>query len=146
MAARALAQGSIMIAFNRWLAIVGGILVPSAEVLRRYHQMLDLRVLPFWMDDFILGGFLLYGVWRTRHDIARGMPFLTAAWGFACGMGYSSFFAQLADIQNRPVDVSGASAAFVVTIKGIALAFGVIGLITALMWKPTQTSGSPRLA
>ncbi len=62
--------------------------MPAAEVLRRYHQMLDLSVLPFWMDDFILGGFLLYGAWRTRHDIARGMPVLTAAWGFACGMGY----------------------------------------------------------
>ena len=98
------------------------------------------------MDDFILGGFLLYGVWRTRHDIARGMPVLTAAWGFACGMGYSSFFAQLADIQNRPVDVSGASAAIVVTIKGVALAFGLIGLITALMWKPAQASAAARTA
>jgi hypothetical protein len=129
-----------MIAFNRGLAIVGGILVPSAEVLRRYHQMLDLRVLPFWMDDFILGGFLLYGAWRTRHDIARGLPVLTAAWGFACGMGYSSFFSQLATIQAQPTDVSGASAAMVVTIKGIALAFGVIGLITALMVKPARES------
>jgi len=127
-----------MIAFNRGLAIVGGILVPAAEVLRRYHQMLDLSVLPFWMDDFILGGFLLYGAWRTRHDVARGMPALTAAWGFACGMGYSSFFAQLATIQAQPTDVSGASAAFVVTAKGIALALGVIGLITALMHKPAS--------
>jgi hypothetical protein len=129
-----------MIAFNRWLAIVGGILVPAVEVLRRYHQMLDLSALPFWMDDFILGGFLLYGAWRTRHDIARGMPALTAAWGFACGMGYSSFFAQLATIQTQPTDVSGVSTAMAVTIKGIALAFGVIGLITALMWKPASSS------
>jgi hypothetical protein len=127
-----------MIAFNRGLAIVGGILVPAAEVLRRYHQMLDLRTMPFWMDDFILGGFLLYGAWRTRHDVARGMPALTAGWGIACGMGYNSFFAQLATIQAQPTDVSGASAAMVVTIKGVALAFGVIGLITALMWKPTE--------
>lgn len=125
-----------MIAFNRGLAIVGGILVPGVEVLRRYHQMLDPRTLPFWMDDFILGGFLLYGAWRTRHDIARGMSALTAAWGFACGMGYSSFFGQLMDIQNRPVDVSGVSASTAVTVKGIALAFGAIGLITALMYKP----------
>jgi hypothetical protein len=129
-----------MIVFNRWLAIVGGILVPAAEVLRRYHQMLDLSVMPFWMDDFFLGGMLLYGVWRTRHDVARGMPALTAGWGFACGMGYSSFFAQLATIQSQPTDVSGASAAMVVTIKGIALALGVVGLITALRWKPTQPS------
>ncbi len=54
------------------------------------------------------------------------------------GWAIGSFFAQLADLQNRPVDVSGASAAMVVTIKGIALAFGVIGLITALMWKPAK--------
>jgi hypothetical protein len=127
-----------MIAFNRWLAIVGGILVPLSEILRRYHQMLDSSTMPFWMDDFILGGMLLYGAWRTRHDVARGMPALTAGWGIACGMGYSSFFAQLATIQAQPTDVSGASATMVVTIKGIALAFGVIGLITALMWKPAE--------
>jgi hypothetical protein len=127
-----------MIAFNRWLAIVGGILVPFAEILRRYHQMLDPSTMPFWMDDFILGGMLLYGAWRTRHDVARGLPALTAGWGIACGMGYSSFFSQLATIQAQPTDVSGASASMVVTIKGVALAFGVIGLITALMWKPTE--------
>jgi hypothetical protein len=27
-----------------------------------------------------------------------------------------------------------------VTIKGIALAFGMIGLITALMWKPERAT------
>jgi hypothetical protein len=135
-----------MIAFNRWLAIVGGILVPGVEVLRRFHQLLDPSVLPFWMDDFLLGGFLLYGAWRTRHDVARGLPSLTAAWGFACGMGYSSFFGQLMDLQARPVDVSGVSGALAVTIKGIALAFGVVGLITALTWKPAQTSTPARVA
>jgi hypothetical protein len=128
------------ITFNRWLAIVGGILVPLTEILRRYHQLLDPKILPFWMDDFVLGGLLLYGAWRTRHDVVHGLPSLTAGWGFACGMGYASFFGQLMDLQARPVDVSGASAALVVTIKGIALAFGVIGLITALMWKPAQAS------
>jgi hypothetical protein len=126
------------IAVNRWLAIVGGILVALAETLRRYHQMLDPSMLPFWIDDFLIGGLLLYGAWRTRHDVARGLPFLTAAWGFACGMGYASFFSQLHDLQTRPVDVSGVSGVVVVTIKGILLAFGVIGLITALMWKPSH--------
>ena len=125
-----------MITFNRWLAIVGGILVPSAEILRRYHQMLDPSTMPFWMDDFILGGMLLYGAWRTRHDVGRGLPFLVAGWGVSCGMGYNSFFGQLATMRAQPLDVSGASAAFVVTAKGIALGLGVIGLVTALMWKP----------
>lgn len=125
-----------MITFSRWLAIVGGILVPFAEILRRYHQMLDPSTMPFWMDDFILGGMLLYGAWRTRHDVARGLPFLAAGYGVACGMGYNSFFAQLATMRAQPVDVSGASAAFVVTAKGVALGLGVIGLATALMAKP----------
>jgi hypothetical protein len=129
-----------MIAFNRWLAIVGGILVPGVEVVRRFHQLLDPKVLPFWMDDFLLGGFLLYGAWRTRHDVARGMPALTAAWGFACGMGYSSFFGQLMTLQASPVDVSGVSGALAVTVKGVALAFGLIGLVTALMWKPAAAT------
>jgi hypothetical protein len=133
--------GSIMsIAVNRWLAIVGGILLPGAEVLRRFHQLLDPSVLPFWIDDFLIGGLLLYGAWRTRRDVERGLPFLTAGWGFACGMGYASFFAQLHDLQTHPVDVSGASGALVVTIKGILLLVGAIGLITALMWTPSRAS------
>jgi hypothetical protein len=134
------------ISVNRWLAIVGGILVPLSEIPRRYHQMLDPSMAAFWMDDFLLGGLLLYGAWRTRHDVGRGLPFLAAAWAFACGIGYGSFFGQLYDLQTKPVDVSGASAALVVTIKGVLLAFGVIGLITALMWKPSPTHESARAA
>ena len=134
------------IAVNRWLAIVGGIFLMVAETLRRSHQMLDPSMLPFWIDDFLIGGLLLYGAWRTRHDIARGLPVLAGAWGFASGMGYASFFAQLHDMRTNPVDVSGASAATVVAIKGVLLAVGVIGLITALMWKPSDTSAHSRAA
>ena len=126
------------IAVNRRMAIVGGILLPVVEIARRCHQLLDPTMLAFWMDDFLIGGLLLYGAWRTRHDVASGLPYLTAGWAFACGMGYGSFFGQLYDLQTQPVDVSGVSGAIVVTIKGILLAFGVIGLITALKWKPAQ--------
>ena len=128
------------IAVNRWLAIVGGILVPGVELLRRCEQLLDPSMLAFWMDDILLGGLLLYGAWRTRRDVERGLPYLTAAWGFACGMGYGSFFGQLHDMQTQPVDVSGVSAALVFTIKGIALVVGVIALITALRWTPSRAS------
>jgi hypothetical protein len=128
------------IAANRWLAIVGGILVPLVEIVRRWHQLLDPSMLAFWMDDILLGGLLLYGAWRTRRDVVRGLPFLTAGWAFACGMGYGSFFGQLYDLRTQPMDVSGVSGTLAVTIKGVALVFGVIGLITALKWKPAQES------
>jgi hypothetical protein len=125
---------------NRWLAIVGGILLPSVEVVRRFHQLLDPSMFTAWFDDFLIGGLLLYGAWRTRHEVARGLPYLTAAWGFACGMGYGSFFGQLATLRTQPLDVSGVSGTLAVTFKGVALAIGVIGLITALMYKPSHES------
>jgi hypothetical protein len=124
------------ITFNRWLAIAGGILIPLVELVRRWHQLLDLSALPFWMDDMLIGAGLLCGAWRTRQDVARGLSFLAAGWAFACGMGYSSFFAHLAVLQSQPVDVSGVSGAIVVAIKGVLLGAGVFGLIAALRHDP----------
>ena len=72
--------------------------------------------------------------------MAGGLPALTAAWGFACGIGYGAFFGQLATLRTQPLDVSGVSGTVAVTIKGVALAIGLIGFITALMWKPSHES------
>jgi hypothetical protein len=129
----------MMMQFSRRIAIVAGFVLPVVETVRRWHQLGDLRVWPFWLDDWAIGGLLLYGAWSTRRDIARGRPVLAAAWGFACGVGYASFFSQLATV-DRP-DPSGVSSVTVVTIKGVMLAVAIIALVVTLAWRPT--SGKP---
>ena len=115
--------------FSRRLAVVAGLVLPVVETFRRWNQLGDLRVWPFWVDDWAIGLFLLYGAWRVGKDSARGRPFLAAAWGFALGMVYASFFFQLTT--DGP-DPSGLSSVVVVGIKGVMFALTVIALIGAL--------------
>src|SRR5262245_17726892 len=121
---------SAWLEFSRRAALVAGVLVPIVETARRWRQLGDVSIWPFWLDDWAIGLFLLYGAWRARRDAARGRPALAAAWGFASGMAYLSFFSQLAAL-DRP-DPSGVSTATVVTIKGLSLALAVAALIAAL--------------
>ena len=116
--------------FSRRLAIAAGVVLPLVETVRRWDQLGQLRVWPFWLDDFAIGGFLLYAAWKTRTAESRGVSTLAAAWGFACGMGYSSFFGQLAELGQS--DPSGLQSSAVVAIKGVMLLFAITALIVTL--------------
>jgi hypothetical protein len=116
--------------FSRRLALVFGVLLPIVETYRRWHQLGDIRIWPAWLDDWAIGGFLLYGAWRTAKDAATGRPWLTAAWGFTCGMAYPSFFGQLARL-DQP-DPSSLPAAWVVGIKGVGFLLAILALAGSL--------------
>jgi hypothetical protein len=116
--------------FSRFAAIVGGVAVPVLETARRWHQLGDVSALPFWFDDWLIGLFLLYGAWVTRPGTLGGRATLAAAWGFACGMGYASFFSQL-DALSRP-DPSGINASIVVAAKGVLVTLAIAALIATL--------------
>lgn len=122
------------IEFSRRLAIGIGIITPLAETIRRWHQLGQLSIWPAWLDDFVLGAFLLYGAWRVGKDARSGRPFLAAAWGFMCGMGYNSFFHQLT-VLGQP-DPAPISSVWVAVIKGGGLALAIAGLIAALKQLP----------
>ncbi len=121
------------ITFSRRLAYVLGILTPLAETIRRWHQLGQLHYLPFWLDDYILGAFLLYGAWRTGRDARSGQPFLAAAWGFTCGMAYASFFFQLDHLHDDPAPISGS---WVLAIKGVGFALAILALVGSLRRLP----------
>ena len=122
------------ITFSRRLALIFGILAPLAETVRRWNQLDQLSVLPFWVDDYIMGAFLVYGAWRSRQDTGRGYGVLAAAWGFTCGMGYASFFSQLT-LLNQP-DPAPISSGWVAVIKGVGSALSVLALIACLRSMP----------
>jgi hypothetical protein len=68
------------IQFSRRLAIVGGILIPLLETIRRWSTWKQAPASLF--DDYIIGAFLLYGAWRTGKDLRSGQRFLAAAWAW----------------------------------------------------------------
>ncbi|PYS93411.1 MAG: hypothetical protein DMF64_05195 [Acidobacteria bacterium] len=121
------------ITFSRRLAFVLGILTPLAETIRRWHQLGQLRYLPFWLDDYIIGAFLLYGAWRSSRDARGGQRFLTAAWGFTCGMAYASFFSQLDHLHDDPAPISGV---WVLAIKGVGFVLVLLALAGSLRRVP----------
>jgi hypothetical protein len=116
--------------FSRRMAIAAGLVLPVVETLRRWRQLGDIRVWPFWLDDWAIGLFLLYAAWRVGKDPVGSRPFLAAAWGFALGMVYASFFSQLTAV-DRP-DPSGISSVVVVGIKGVMFILTVVALIGTL--------------
>jgi hypothetical protein len=118
------------VTFSRRLAIVLGVLTPLAETVRRWRQLDQLSVWPFWLDDYILGALLLYGAWRASKDIRSGRRYLAAAWGFTCGMAYSSFFSQLGRL-NEP-DPAPIPSVWVAVIKGVGLALAILALVGSL--------------
>jgi hypothetical protein len=82
------------LAFPRGLAVFYGVFLPIGETVRRWHQLKDVSMWPAWLDDILIGAFLLYAVWRLGRDKIAGQRWLASAWGCACGMGYFSFFGQ----------------------------------------------------
>jgi hypothetical protein len=121
---------SALVKFSRGLALAGGIFLPVAETIRRSHQLGDVTIWPAWLDDWFIGLFLLYGWWRTRRDIEAGRPALAAAWGFACAMGYMSFFGQLMQLDRA--DPSGFPSTGIVAFKAIMLIAAIAALLLTL--------------
>jgi len=121
----------ITIKISWYAAIVYSAISIPIELFRRWHQLTDLYYFAAWFDEFLVAGFLLYAVYRTYQSLSDGRRFLTASWGFACGMMYASFFIQL---QNKHLpDPSGASIEIVLLVKGLFLTTCIVGLVLSLV-------------
>ena len=119
---------------SRYLAIVIGIITPLAETVRRWSTWRENP--PALFDDYIIGAFLLYGAWRVGKDVHSGQRFLAAAWAFMCGMAYYSFFEQVHRYQIGLSDPAPISSGWVVVIKGIGFALGIMALVASLKPAP----------
>ena len=119
-----------MLQFSRRLALVVGVVTAAFETFRRWDQLITLMVpWPWYLDDIFLGLFLVTAAWLAGRA-RRGRVVLAAAWGFLCGHAYGSFFQQLEAI-DQP-DPSGFPGAFIVALKGVGLALGIVGLATTI--------------
>jgi len=121
---------NVTMSSSRYLAIVLGILTPVAETVRRWNTWWENP--PALLDDYLLGGFLLYGAWRVGKDVRSGQRFLAAAWAFMCGMAYYSFFEQLHRNRLGIADPAPIPSVWVAVIKGTGLALAVVALVLTL--------------
>ena len=124
------------IQFSRRLAIIGGILIPLLETVRRWSTWQQAPASLF--DDYILGAFLLFGAWRVGRDIRDGQRFLAAAWAFACGLGYFSFFGQLDAIRRGQPDPAPIASEWILLIKVIAWGLAIVALAASLRRLPRE--------
>ena len=74
---------------------------------------------------------------RAR-DLRSGQRFLAAAWAFACGLGYASFFGQLHSMRLGERDPAPISSEWVLVIKGIAVTLAIIALVVSLKRLPDE--------
>lgn len=122
--------------FAAWLALAFGTFLSLAEVVRNGGTV---QWWPFWVVDYIAVGLLLWGaaavLWKPG---ARGLPVLTAGWGFTCAMFWMSLFGHIDEISRSGVamnleSISSATDEPMLTIIiGILFAITVVGLVTSL--------------
>ena len=119
--------------FSRTLAILFGLLAPTAETIRRWNSWRDFP--PGLFDDYIMGALLLAGAWLTARNFWPGQRLLAAAWGFTCGLGYYSFFEQLRRYRLGEVDPAPIPSGWVLAIKGVGVVLAIAALLATLTAK-----------
>ena len=116
---------------SRRLAYAFGFLVPFLETLRRWGTWWDYPLA--FIDDYIIGGFLIAGAWAARDVRApRPKALLAAAWGFTCGMAYSSIAAHWQAMKAGQIDPARIPTAWVFGIKILGGLIAVGALISTL--------------
>jgi hypothetical protein len=123
-----------------------GIFIALAETARRWGNW---PFLPFLLDDWIAGIFLVYGAFRSRRSWAVGRPYQAAAWAFMCGLMYGSFFTHL-EHWSQPPEPGWIPHPILVIIIGALFAMALAGLASTLakapMTGPSGTSEAARAA
>ena len=131
------------ITFSRRLAILGGLALPVLETVRRWREIPGpIESWPYWMDDWLFGVMLLAAAWVSRpgkaftSSTAHAPPtaWLTAAWGFVCGAGFSSTMSTLRYALHPELgdDPSGLPHVWIFVSKAMLTAIGVLGLVTSM--------------
>ena len=112
-----------MTRFDINTTITVGIALPLFETLRRRT---DFSEFFFYIDDYFVGGLLLWAAHATSRGRRVGPALMVAAWGWVCGGSYGSFFGQLTNL-SAP-DPSGLPGPAVVFVKGMIFALAIFML------------------
>jgi hypothetical protein len=108
-------------------AYVIGIALPIMETIRRRTNFSEFA---FYIDDYLMGGLLLWGAVAVTRRCSYANALLVAGWAVLCGGLWPSFFGQW--MRTEPRDISGFSHGFVITIKGGAYLIAIVSLILSI--------------
>jgi peptidoglycan/LPS O-acetylase OafA/YrhL len=100
-----------------------GIALPLFEVCRRRTNFSDI---PGYIDDFIIGGLLVFAARSAQRGWLHGRALLVGAWGILCGGLWGSLFGQINN--PGPHDISGLPNVVVVMLKLVVYGVAVTGL------------------
>jgi hypothetical protein len=114
-----------------------GIFLALAETARRWGNW---PFLPFLLDDWIAGLFLIYGAVRSRRDWPTGRPFQAAGWAFTSGLMYGSFFSHL-EHWSQPPEAGWIPHGMLVAIIGVLFAMALSGLGSTLLTSRGSAEG-----
>jgi hypothetical protein len=117
-----------MYTFSERLAWVAGVVLPIGETLRRWGTWWDVPMA--YLDDVFIGALFLVAAARSRRGDAVGSRWLAAAFGFGCGMAYSSLAFTMGQMDR--LDPSGVSGATAAMVKAAMLGLSITGLVGAL--------------
>ena len=116
-----------MLRASAYMALFGGITLSLAEMRANWG---DWQWWPWWLVDFVAAGLLICGAVLTLQSKPRGPALLTAAWGFALGMGWMSLASNynLGPDPARDARMGGAYLA----LLSFGVLFSLSGLLLAL--------------
>lgn len=135
---------TLRLTVSRSLAILLGVVIPVLEVLRRWGTWWQYP--PAFLDDFLLGGFLLVGAWATRPSVnEHGRSVLASAWAFALGMIYCSASVHHQALIRGEPDPAPIPSSWVLAVKLVGLAVTLGAMLLSLLpdRQSEPPSGSP---
>ncbi|MTV39589.1 hypothetical protein [Duganella radicis] len=108
-------------------AFVMGVALPALETIRRG---INFDNIPAYLDDYLIGAFLLYAARAVVRGSPRGKVLLVAAWAMLCGGFFGSFLYQVRS--TAATDVSGFSNGFVIVVKGSLYLLAIAALVRSI--------------
>ncbi len=106
-------------------AYILGVLLPLLETIRRKDDFSNLAI---YIDDYIIGGLLIFAAYSVKRGKDYGQALLTGVWGMLCGGLYYSFTGQFL-IQQ---EVSGLPNMVIITIKGLLFLTAILLFIRSI--------------
>jgi len=113
--------------FELAAAYVVGVALPIMETIRRRTNFDEI---PFYIDDYLMGGLLLWGAIAVTRRRAYGNALLVAGWAVLCGGMWGSFFGQWYSIDAK--DISGFPHWFVILVKAALFLTAIVALVQSI--------------
>jgi hypothetical protein len=130
------------LAASRRLAYVLGVFVPLGETIRRWGIWWDHPMI--FLDDYLIGAFLIAGALATRDvPSSRGKALLAAAWGLTLGMAYSSIAAHWQGMQAGQADPAPIPTQWVFAIKILGGLLAAVALFLTIADTDASFGGEP---